>query len=152
MFRNKCCGYLKRPPPPFLWRSWLFRLIWLLRGGEKWLGGRVGEVLKSSSISRTLAKRLLEGGSISFILLWICIVFRLNFSPGRDIRKSQGIHWRNITRTWNTIDLSAFLKRAVILYFHRLIWIWRYTHEKLFDLKPLIFVTGCLRYNSKMSL
>ena len=95
------CVYLNRPPPPFFCDSWLLRPIWLLSGGEKCAGGRVGDVLKSSSMSRTLARRLLEGGSISFILFWICMVFRLNFSPGRDILKSQGIHWRNITRTWN---------------------------------------------------
>ena len=85
--------------PPFLWLSWLFKLIWLLIWGEKWAGGRVGEVLKSSSMSRTLANRLLEGGSISFILFWIWMVLRVNFSPGRDIRRSHGIHCKNITRT-----------------------------------------------------
>ena len=120
-------AYLNRPPlPPFLCRSWLLRPIWLFRGGEKCVeGGRVGEVLKSSSMSRTLAKRLLEGGSISFILFCICMVFRLNFSPGLDILKSQGIHWRNITRTWD-LNWSLWIsqKNCNFKRIHRRIWIW----------------------------
>ena len=138
VFETMLNAYLNRPPlPPFLCRSWLLRPIWLFRGGEKWVGGgRVGEVLKSSSMSRTLARRLLEGGSISFILFCICMVFRLNFSPGLDILKSQGIHWRNITRTWY---LNWFLwisqKNCNFKRIQHLIWIWI---EKGFSGDPVL--------------
>ena len=69
-------------------------------GKTWWLSG---EGRKSSSISRTLASKDLEEfsfKSISFILFWIRIVFLVIFAPGRDMRKSQGIHWRKRSRTW----------------------------------------------------
>ena len=57
-----------------------------------------------SSMSRTLASSDLEDisfCSISFIFFCIMIVFLVIFSPGRDILRNQGIHWRNMTWTWS---------------------------------------------------
>lgn len=70
--------------------------------GWTWLWGSVEDGLKSSSISSTFASKDLEDFSFksnSFILFCIMIVFRVIFSPGRDIRSSHGIHWRNTART-----------------------------------------------------
>lgn len=75
---------------------------------EGWWGwmwdecGNVEEGLKSSSISSTLASRLLEDLSFrssSFILFCIMIVFLVIFSPGRPIRRAHGIHCRKIHLT-----------------------------------------------------
>ena len=65
---------------------------WGVCGKTWWLSG---EGRKSSSMSRTFARRDLEEFSfmsISFILFWIRMVFLVIFSPGRDILNSQGIH------------------------------------------------------------
>ena len=82
---------------------------WGVCGKTWWLSG---EGRKSSSMSRTFARRDLEEFSfisISFILFWIRMVFLVIFSPGRDILNSQGIHWRNRIRTWG----NAFEKQLI---------------------------------------
>ncbi len=64
--------------------------------------GRADEGLKSSSMSRTLASSDFEDLSLrsnSFILFCIMIVFLVIFSPGRAMRRNQGIHWRKTVRT-----------------------------------------------------
>ena len=61
--------------------------------------------LRSSSISRTLASKLLQAFSFScnsFILLFIVIVFLVIFLPGLLILSSHGSHWRNTLFTWNS--------------------------------------------------
>lgn len=58
---------------------------------------------KSSSMSSTLASRLLDERSFSsnsFILLLIIIVLRVIFFPGRDIPRIQGSHCRNTLFIW----------------------------------------------------
>ncbi len=93
----KKCIYLMNPPL-FCWGC-----AWLGWWGCTWLWGSVEEGRKSSSMSRTLASKDLEDFSFrssSFILFCIIIVFLVIFSPGLDIRRNQGIHWRNNTRTW----------------------------------------------------
>lgn len=84
----------------------LFPVALFICGGCVWEGwwgwmweecGNVEEGLKSSSISSTLANRLLEDLSFrssSFILFCIMMVFRVIFSPGLPILRAQGIHWR----------------------------------------------------------
>ena len=54
-------------------------------------------------MSKTFASSDLEDislASISFIFFCIMIVFLVIFSPGRDILRNHGIHWRNIRWTW----------------------------------------------------
>ena len=58
--------------------------------------------LRSSSISRTLASKLLQAFSFSwssFILLFMLIVFRVIFFPGLLILRNHGSHWRKTLLT-----------------------------------------------------
>ena len=73
--------------------------------------------LKSSSISKTLASKLLEDFSFissSFILLFIIIVLRDIFFLGLFILSSQGSHCRKTLRTCKDC-ITAATVRAVLL-------------------------------------
>ena len=91
--------------------------------GVTWLGwwGVLGailgsvDLLKSSSMSRTLESRDLEEVSLmssSFIFLAIMIVFLVIFSPGRAILSSQGSHCRKTRAT-----LKIILHQSKCLHF-----------------------------------
>lgn len=61
--------------------------------------------LKSSSMSRTFASKLFDDRSFSsssFILLFIIMVFRVIFFPGRLMPNIQGSHWRNTDLIWRS--------------------------------------------------
>ena len=63
---------------------------------------KLNKYLRSSSMSRTFASKLLQAFSFnwsSFILLFIVIVFLVIFLPGLLIRSSQGSHCRNTLLT-----------------------------------------------------
>lgn len=99
--------------PPFFWPA-----CWpgLCEGwwGWTWACGSEEEGTKSSSMSRTLARRDLEDFSFksnSFILFCIMIVFLVIFSPGLAIRSTHGIHWRNNVRTCITIYYIIYQQR-----------------------------------------
>ena len=88
-------------------------------GGLTWLGwlewGRE-EDRKLSSMSRTLASSDLEDisfCSISFIFFCIMIVFRVIFSPGRDILRNQGMYCRNINWTWTSTNQKLNPNRGI---------------------------------------
>ena len=99
---------------------------WGVCGKTWWLSG---EGRKSSSMSSTFASRDFEEFSfmsISFILFWIRIVFRVIFSPGRDILNSQGIHWRKRIRTCrkkNTLKNIFNLDKFVYFTQFGILWV-----------------------------
>ena len=91
------CPYRVKQPLVRVGIAWLGWYGWTLWG--------IVDGWKSSSMSRTLASWDLDFNSFlsnSFIFFWTWIVFLVIFSPGRDIRKNQGIHWRKISWTWKS--------------------------------------------------
>ena len=73
--------------------------------------------LRSSSMSRTLARRLLHAFSFScssFILLFMVIVFRVIFFPGLLILSSQGSHCKNTLFTWDKQKQVIKLEQELI--------------------------------------
>ena len=88
-------------------------LLWL--GWTDWKYGG-GLPRNMSSKSKTLASKDFDDisfCSICFIFFCIIIVFLVIFSPGRDILRNQGIHWRNINWTWKIWDCENGLWKGI---------------------------------------